>query len=422
MFRYVSPAGAPIQLADLVRWAAAAVATTDASIALTEAIRARFNIRHAYLTSTGRAGMTLLLRALRRLVSPERDEVILPSYTCYSVAASIVKAGLKPRVVDISPETLDYVPDQLAAADFSRVLAVIATNLYGQPSDLPSIARTAREAGVFLIDDAAQAMGASVGGCWCGTWGDAGLFSFDKGKNVSAIDGGVVVTHSGEIARAFEQETADLHSPGATEAGMNVAKAIVYSVMLRPWLYWIPNRIPQLSLGKTVFTTDFPLERPVAALASLAVTMLPRLDEFARARAVNAGALLDRLNSISSVVPVRPRVGTTSAWLRLPVLFADGGARDRAIDALNRAGIGASGSYPASIADVPELQPLWSRAAPMAAGGRQVASRIVTLPTHPFVNTADIDLTVNMIADAVSSTRTVGIHIPPSKPEIRALR
>jgi dTDP-4-amino-4,6-dideoxygalactose transaminase len=354
--------------------------------------------------------MTLLLRALRRLAAPGRDEVILPSYTCYSVAASIVKAGLKPRVVDISPETLDYAPDQLAAADFSSVLAVIATNLYGQPNNLPSIARTAREAGVFLIDDAAQAMGASVGGRWCGTWGDAGLFSFDKGKNVSAIDGGVVVTDSGEIARALELETIDLPSPGPVATGINVAKAIAYFVMLRPWLYWIPNRIPQLSLGKTVYTTDFSLERPAPALVSLAATMMPRLDEFARARSVNAEALLDRLNAVSGVASVVPTAGATSAWLRLPVLFADANARDRAIEALNRAGIGASGSYPASIADVPELRQMWSRGTPMAAGGRYVASHIVTLPTHPFVDTADIDLIANTIAKAVNSAPAIGVH------------
>ncbi len=94
-------------------------------------------------------------------------------------------------------------------------------------------------------------MGATVAGRKSGTWGDAGLFSFDKGKNVSAIDGGVVVTSSSEIARHCERETATLASPSAAASGLDVVKAIAYFALLRPWLYWIPQRIPQLGLGKT---------------------------------------------------------------------------------------------------------------------------------------------------------------------------
>lgn len=412
-FRHVAPAGAPIRTSDLARWIATTLSSGDAAQALRQAVRSRFGVRHSFPICTGRAGMTVLLRSMRRLAPPDRDEVILPSYTCYSVAASIVKAGLRPHIVDISPETLDFAPDTLGNADFSRVLAVVATNLYGQPNDLPSISRVAKAAGVFLIDDAAQAMGASVDGRWCGTWGDAGLFSFDKGKNVSAIDGGIVVTGSSELAKVLEDEVSSLPSPNLVESAKNAAKLAAYFVMLRPWLYWIPNRIPQLSLGKTVFTTDFPLERPDRSLASLALTMLPRLDEFTRAREANALAYLDALQSVSGIQAVRPRTGTVSAWLRLPVLFADPAARDRAVDALQRAGIGASASYPESIADIPDLQAAFAKSAATADGGRYVARRIATLPTHPFVNADDIGVAVATIAAAIRG-RDAGVVRNPA--------
>ena len=164
MLRHVAPAGAPIQFADLARWAGVAISTRDVPEAFRVGLRTRFAVRHCVLTSTGRAGMTLLLKALRRLAPPNRDEVVLPSYTCYSVAASVVKAGLRPRIVDISATTLDFSPEALANTDFSRVLALVATNLYGLPNDLPALDRLTRDRGVFLVDDAAQAMGASVGG------------------------------------------------------------------------------------------------------------------------------------------------------------------------------------------------------------------------------------------------------------------
>ena len=98
----------------------------DASEALRQVIRERFGVRHCALTSTGRAGLTLLLKAMKRLGRARADEVVIPSYTCYSVAASIAKAGLRPRIVDIDPATLDYVPAQLERTDFSRALAIVA--------------------------------------------------------------------------------------------------------------------------------------------------------------------------------------------------------------------------------------------------------------------------------------------------------
>ena len=397
--RYVAPAGAPIRVGDLARWARLSLSGRDAAEALQQAIGDRFGARHSVLTCTGRAGLTLLLKAMRRLAGPERTEVVLPTYTCFSVAASVVKAGLRPRLVDISPDTLDYAPDRLAAEDFSRVLAIIATNLYGLPNDLPALDRIARERGVFLIDDAAQAMGASVGGRLSGTWGDAGLFSFDKGKNVSAIDGGVVVTNSDDLAGALRAEVANAPEPAMRESAAGVAKALAYFLLLRPGLYWMPNRIPQLELGKTVFTTDFPLERSSPALTALAAAMVARLDEFTGARTANAAALLDGLNGVSGIRTTSAAAGARSVYLRLPILVSDADRKERLARALNGSGIGASGSYPASLADVPELRGLLASPAD-AAGGRYVARHILTLPTHPFVTRADVD---RMVAAAAAS-------------------
>jgi perosamine synthetase len=395
--RHVAPAGAPIRLPDLARWASVAFAGDDVSELLQQAFRDRFGVRHSFLTSTGRAGMTLMLKAFSRLAPADRDEVILPSYTCFSVAASVVKAGLRPRIVDISPETLDFDLDELKAVDFTKVLAVVATNLYGLPNNLPAIVDIARSHGAFVVDDAAQAMGAMVGGRPSGTWGDAGLYSLDKGKNVSAIDGGVVVTNSEEIAAALREVMADLPSPGLAHSSVGVAKALVYFLMLRPWLYWIPNRIPQLELGKTVFTTEFPLELPSRSLVALAQTMVPRLNEFTEVRVRNAQALLAVLAPIAGIQAIAPAAGAVPVYLRLPVLMSDAEARDKAIGALNAAGIGATGSYPASLSDVPELRGLVAGKT-LAVGGRRVARHIITLPTHAFMSAPDVARAARAIA------------------------
>lgn len=397
MSRYIAPAGAPIGPADLGRWANAALAPGNVSQRLRDVLSARFGKGHYFLSSTGRAGMTLLLRAMRRLSPADRDEVVIPSYTCYSVAASAVKAGLKVRLVDIDPHTLDYAPAELARTDFRRVVALVATNLYGFPSDLPALSRLARGQGVFLIDDAAQAMGASVGGRPSGTWGDAGLFSFDKGKNVSAIDGGVVFTASEELAEALRMEWGGLPVPGAVATAVYLVKVLGYALMLRPQLYGIPARIPEIGLGRTVFTSEFPLSAPSAPQTVLVATMMPRLEAFTAARRANAEALLAGLASIRSLSTITPAAGSAPAYLRLPVLCATHASREASIVALTAAGIGATGSYPAALLDVPEVQRVMAGGSARGEGGRHVAHCILTLPTHPFVGGEDVSLAVETL-------------------------
>lgn len=341
---------------------------------------------------------------MRKLAPSNRDEVVVPSYTCYSIPASIAKAGLRVRIVDISPDTLDYAPDELARADWSRTLAIVATNLYGLPNDLPGLERVARAHGVFLIDDAAQAMGATIDGRWSGTCGDAGLFSFDKGKNVSAIDGGAIVTRSDELAGALRVEMAGLGSPGAGTSSVHVLKALAYFTMLRPWLYGIPARIPQLGLGRTEYSTDFPLALADPVLMALGRVMMRRLDTFTAARRTNAAAILRALQDVPEIGTVVPRAGAAPAYLRLPILVAGGRSQSATIRTLNAGGIGATGSYPASLADVAELQAVLANPSPVASGGREVARRMVTLPTHPFVRAADIRHMAALLADRTAGT------------------
>jgi perosamine synthetase len=402
-FRHVAPAGAPIRLADLVRTGGLTISGRDVSAHLRDEFRRRFGVRHVFLTSTGRAGMTILLRALRRQADSIRNEVILPSYTCFSVAASVVKAGLRPRIVDIDIETLDYSPAELEAVEFSRVLAVVACNLYGIPNDLQTLRRITQKNGVFLVDDAAQSLGAVVGGRWSGTCGDVGLFSLDKGKNVSAIDGGVVVTDDASLASALEREIGTLSSPRLVDSVVHAAKAAAYCLLLRPSLYWIPNSVPQLGLGRTVFSTDFALETPTRALSALGASMLPRLDGFTRTRVANALSLIAQLRT-TGLQMVIPRADTVPVYLRLPVLMPDEPARRRALAALSRAGIGATASYPASLVDVPELQDVLAGPVPGATRGREVAQRILTLPTHSFVGAGDIARATAVLRAEIEST------------------
>jgi dTDP-4-amino-4,6-dideoxygalactose transaminase len=139
-----------------------------------------------------------------------------------------------------------------------------------------------------------------------------------------------------------------------------------------------------------VYTTDFPLAQSDPSLVALGLVMMGRLDQFTRDRQRNAALWLEGLRTIPGLQIVNPPEGATAVYLRLPVLLPDAATRATVIAALTGAGIGATSSYPRSLADVPEVRQAMASPATASDGGRSVAGRILTLPTHPFVTRADI--------------------------------
>jgi dTDP-4-amino-4,6-dideoxygalactose transaminase len=185
-----------------------------------------------------------------------------------------------------------------------------------------------------------------------------------------------------------------------------VVNALAGALLLRPRLYWIPNSIPQLGLGRTVYSTDFALTKPSRALTALARVMIDRLDEFTAMRCRNAAALTTGLAELPGFHAVAPIAGAEPACLRFPVLAANESVRDRALLALHRAGIGASASYPGSIADIPEVQSVLAGQPVRAPGGRHVARHILTLPTHPYVTGGDLSTMVSVLSQVTERGST----------------
>jgi len=181
-FRLVPPAGAPLSARAILR--AAVPSALDKSRS-TEILRRQVGGRHVYFISSGRAALTLLLRALQKLSN--RREVVIPAYTCFSVPSAVVRAGLCIRLCDIDPKTLDLDHNALPRLDLGKVLCIVSSGLFGLPSDLVTLEEIARDYGTFLIDDAAQCLGAMLGERLCGTFGDAGFYSLGRGKNITTM-------------------------------------------------------------------------------------------------------------------------------------------------------------------------------------------------------------------------------------------
>jgi len=379
---FIAPAGIPLTLVDLARGAMRSL-SGDVTTRLQQQLSLAGSRPRTWLVSTGRAAMTVALKALQQAAAdPRRVEVICAGYTCYSVPASVERAGLVPRLCDIDPATLSPDLASLGGLDFSRVLAIVSANLYGIPNALQDLQALARRHGFFMVDDAAQALGARYQGRPVGSFGDIGLFSFDKGKNITTLQGGVLVAESGRVSEALDSAASSMRCASVATTLATLGKLPVYALMLRPGLYGAVRRLP-IGLGLTPFETDFPIETYSRALAGLASVQLQRLDQINGVRRMNADRLRAVLGSIRGLSTPRILPGADPVYPRYP-LFVEPGIRAGFIAAMERAGIGATASYPQALIDVPEVALRLPPDQIATPGAREVARRIVTLPTHGY--------------------------------------
>jgi len=160
-------------------------------------------VTHAVGVSSGTDALLLAMMALG--IGPG-DEVITSTYSFFATAGCVARLGGKPVFVDIDPVTYNIDPAATAAAVTPRTRAIIPVHLYGQSADLDPLLEIAKRAGVLLIEDAAQAIGATYKGRMVGGFGRAGCFSFFPSKNLGAFgDGGLVTTNDDTVAASLRR-------------------------------------------------------------------------------------------------------------------------------------------------------------------------------------------------------------------------
>ena len=146
------------------------------------------------------SGTDALLIALMALGVGPGDEVITTPYTFFATAGSIVRAGAKPVFVDINDITFNIKPEHIERCITPNTKAIIPVHLYGQCADMDPILQLAKQKGLAVIEDAAQAIGSEYKNKPAGSMGDMGCFSFFPAKNLGGFgDGGLVTTNSKEL-------------------------------------------------------------------------------------------------------------------------------------------------------------------------------------------------------------------------------
>jgi len=377
-----------------------------------------FGVKHCFLVSSGRAAFALILLALKELF-PDRDEVLIPAFTCYSVPASIVRAGLRIRVCDLHSESLDFDFVQLSgllSGKFSpnhedahsvaggtdspvalrgvaedarksrnRILAVVPTHLFGIPADVPGLRKMVQDPGIAVVEDAAQAMGESLEGRKLGTHGDVGFFSLGRGKALSAVEGGVIITDRDDIAEALERHIRSLPQYDLWQLVGLVLKAAGLMLLTHPLLFWLPRSLPFLKLGQTLFEPGFEMLRMSSFQAGLTVNWNERLQEMQNARRRNVSrwiAVLQANGNRGSCLRIFPSMGL----LRFPIRMDDSEKKRSLLKESARNGLGITAAYPDSINRLLGSNIL-DKTFPVA---ESFAKQLVTLPTHNYVTQKDV--------------------------------
>jgi dTDP-4-amino-4,6-dideoxygalactose transaminase len=191
------------------------------------------------------------------------DEVVVPANTFIATAEAVVLAGATPRFADVDPQTLLLTPESLAQAVTDRTRAVIVVPLYGHMPDMGALCQAAERAGLALIEDAAQAHGATWQGRRAGSFGHAGCFSFYPGKNLGAFgDAGAVVTSDAAVARRIRSlrdhgRTGGSHYQHAvigTNSRLDAVQAAVLTAKLARLDAWTRARRAVIAQYRDAFT------------------------------------------------------------------------------------------------------------------------------------------------------------------------
>jgi dTDP-4-amino-4,6-dideoxygalactose transaminase len=308
-----------------------------------EAYAATVGVRHCVSVASGTDALELALRALG--IGP-CDDVLVPAFTFAATAMAVLRTGARPVFVDVDETTLLIDPAAAGAALTSRTTAIVPVHLYGQVADMAGLGALARRHGLALVEDAAQAHGATQAGAPAGSLGDVAATSFYPSKNLGAYgDAGAVLTDDAAVAagltalRNYGGEAKHQHDVVGFNSRLDALQAVVLAAKL------------------------------------------PRLPAWNERRRRAAECYRDLLEDTPGIRLPQTLEGNSPAWHLYVVRTA---RRDHVLTALRAAGITAGVHYP----DALHLLPAFTepgRGPGAFPRAEQAASEVLSLPMFPHI-------------------------------------
>ena len=308
--------------------------------------------------------------------------------------ASRARAGRNPQSAIRNPQS----------AIRNRLLAIIPVHLFGLHSNITRVRTLMNGPDVTIIEDAAQTMGGEWDGKKLGTLGDVSFFSLGRGKALSTVEGGIILTDREDIAEKIMSRIMGIPGYSIIDVLKLFFNAISLSLFLHPALFWIPKSIPFLKLGETIYDPEFKIKKMSLFQAGLARDWQNKLKKFKKTRAKYSKLWLQATQATRATQATQATRATQVTQLtqatqatqvtqfpdliRFPVRVDDQSLRNKILRESEHNGLGIMPTYPDSIDGIKEFQREFKgQHFPKA---KEAAHNLITLPIHSFVTEKNI--------------------------------
>lgn len=277
------------------------------------------------------------------------DEVIVPSFSFAASANAVALTGAKPIFCDVESDFYTLDADHARSLISTKTKAIMPVHLYGQMADMVAVTELAKDHDLSVIEDAAQAHGASHLGTPAGRWGDLAAFSFYPTKNMTAGEGGMVTTSSTVVDRMVRL----LRNQGMATKYQN--EVVGFN-----------NRMTEIS-------------------AAIGLEQLKRVESFNRKRRANAVRLAERLRDVSGISLPSIRPNSEHVFHQFTIRILEG--RDEVIERMSAFGVSAAVYYPTPIHRLPAYRET-DLHLPVTD---MLSQEVVSLPIHPKLSRGQMD-------------------------------
>jgi dTDP-4-amino-4,6-dideoxygalactose transaminase len=375
---------------------------------LESSLAARLHVPAVQIECSGTAALIVALTALKR--ASARRSVIIPAYTCPLVALAVLHCGLQPVLCDLRENHFDISVESLEALSGADTLAIIPTHLGGRVADLAGVMEIAQRKGARVIEDAAQALGATWQGRAVGSVGDVGFYSLAVGKGLTLYEGGVLVAREPDLRRQLQQASEEVAPYRLWWEVRRLAELAGYAAFYRPamlrFAYGAPLR-RALRRGELVeavgddFSGSIPLHRVGAWRRAVGANAASRLPTFLETLSLQAAARKKTLAAISGLTVMDDPAGCSGAWPFFMIAMRTAVSRDAALARLWRAGVGVSRLFIHALPDYPYLAArLRGQHVPNA---RDFAARMLTVSNSPWLRENEFQWICSVLSESHSS-------------------
>ncbi|MBM7552588.1 DegT/DnrJ/EryC1/StrS family aminotransferase [Thalassobacillus pellis] len=325
----------------------------------------RFSVKYAVAMNSGTSALHV---AVKTLGLKAGDEVITTPYSFIASGNCLVYEGIKPVFADIDPQTLNIDPKSVKKLITKQTKAILAVHIFGQPCNMDEIKKIADQDGLYLIEDACEAIGAEWNGTPAGVIGDVGVFAFYPNKQITTGEGGVLLTNQKDI---YEMASA-LRNQGRSQTSE-----------------WLEHEY----VGYNYRMSELQ--------AAVGVGQMERLDEILGRREAAANRYLNLINQYQLPVTT-PMVlpECKMSWFVFIVILKEGSNRQKIIKHLERKGIQAKPYFP-SIHLQKSFRQLFGFKPGMYPVSEQMSERTLALPFYTSINPNDQETVIKTLKDVL---------------------